>query len=366
MATEVIELRARGTKTKEDDYFLMDGALPEGELPIFKALKGDLKAAATLLEPGEVRWLVRYYYDQQEDRIRVAGRVRTLSHEPNLVIRTLLGERTITESRIKQAMDVYSDVHPTGSWMKSLYGFGPVISAGLLAYVNMDKAQTAGDIWRYAGLDPTIRWYGMAKATALVKEVIGSNTPSRGHVTTLSRITSWREEFILYYINFLTGSDKITKESLILAMSIRPWCAPLKLLCFKIGECINLFQAKSPYGPLLRERKEYEQKKNVAGDYRQQAESILSTKNIGKATDAYTYYSNGMLPPAHIQQRVERWTTKLFISHFHSVAWWNKYHTVPPMPVILTKPNHHDYHGIPNLDMVPGLEEAARKEGRKI
>ena len=90
----------------------------------------------------------------QDDRIRAAGQVRSMDNEPHDVL-TWLGEQSsVLENQVKGALDVYSAGHPIGQRIRSVDGVGPVIAAGLLAHIDITKANTAGSIWRYAGLDP--------------------------------------------------------------------------------------------------------------------------------------------------------------------------------------------------------------------
>lgn len=45
----------------------------------------------------------------------------------------------------------------------SIHGIGPVISAGLLAHIDIHRAVTVGHIWRFAGLDPSVKWLKKTK-----------------------------------------------------------------------------------------------------------------------------------------------------------------------------------------------------------
>jgi hypothetical protein len=69
---------------------------------------------------------------------------------------------------------------------------------------------------------------------------------------------------------------------------------------------------------------------NEKGMYADQAANILATKNIGKSTEAYKWYSKGMLPPAHINARARRWAEKIFLSHVFEEMYRVHYDKVPP------------------------------------
>ena len=96
--------------------------------------------------------------------------------------------------------------------MLSITGIGPVIAAGMIANIDIKKCQTAGAIWKFAGLDPTVEWKKGQK---------------------------------------------------------RPWNADLKTLCWKLGQSFLKVQSNSNafYSRLYLERKEYETEKNEKGDY---------------------------------------------------------------------------------------------------
>ena len=131
------------------------------------------------------------------------------------------------------------------------------------------------------------------------------------------------------------------------ACSYIPYNRTLKVVAFKIGHSFRMCKNKpnSLYGRLLAEREAYENKKNLAGDYADQAYRILKEKNIGKDTVAYSYYSKGQLPPAHIAQRSERWATKMFISHLFEAMYYNAYGKRCPEPYIIgfAENGHNDY-----------------------
>ena len=123
-----------------------------------------------------------------------------------------------------------------GGLVPTLHGVGPVIAAGLLAHIDITRANTAGSIWRFAGLDPTSEW------------------------------------------------KKGTK---------RPHNAALKTLCWKLGESFVKISGKedSVYGKLYKERKAEESAKNERGEFADQAKQKLEKFKIGKTTDAYKAYS---------------------------------------------------------------------------
>jgi hypothetical protein len=284
-------------------------------------LSRDLKKAAQTLSPGEARFLVDSFYQMQGDRIRSTNQVRTLvaSEEPHQTIAWLADQAGVLERSIMTALDAYNRSSPLGLWARSICGIGPVITAGLLAHIDITKAPTAGHIWRFAGLDPTVTW------------------------------------------------EKGQK---------RPWNASLKTLCWKIGESFVKVSSNDDdfYGHLYVERKAFEQKRNESGALAEQATAKLARFKIGKDTDAYAWYSGSltlqdaakiaaapsekriglakklagapgsgmpMLPPAHVHARAKRWTVKLFLAHYQAIAYRVHYNAEPPKPYILTQAGGH-------------------------
>lgn len=257
------------------------------ELESVLKLTKDLREAAKTLSDDEARFLVDAYYQMQKDRIRSDNQCRALgeTQEPNEVLKWLASQSETLENQIKGALDKYSAAHPVGRWMRNQKGIGPVIAAGFLAHIDITKAETAGALWRYAGLDPTVEW-------------------SKGEK--------------------------------------RPWNASLKTLCWKLGESFVKVSGQEDafYGKLYAERKALETQKNEAGEFAEQAKQKLEKFKIGKSTDAYKAYSVGKLPPAHIHARAKRYAVKIFISHLFDVWYRNEHGKEPPKPFALAHLDH--------------------------
>jgi len=240
-------------------------------------LSRDLRTAATTMSATEARFLVDGYYLIQENRIRADAQVRSMlaDGEPVDLLLWLGEQMRALESQVKAGLDKYSAAHPVGEWARSVTGVGPVIAAGLLAHIDIEKAPTVGHIFSFAGLNPTMKW------------------------------------------------EKGQK---------RPWNAQLKTLCWKLGESFVKVQnnENDVYGTLYAQRKVAELAKNEAGEFAEQAEAVLAVKRIGKMTEAYKAYSKGKLPPAHIHARAKRWAVKIFLSNLHEV--WYELHYDKPAP----------------------------------
>ena len=307
----------------------------EGEfLESIQRLTKDLKSAAVTLSDREARFLVDAYYAMQKDRIRAAHQNRTLSEndEPHGVLIWLQAQRNTLELQIARALDAYSNSLVVGRWARSQVGIGPIISAGLAAniyvgdwcqvchghseaecdrfqkdkkrklpehsYSPVESCPTVGHIWRFAGLDPTLKWGKGEK---------------------------------------------------------RPWNGSLKRLCFLIGESFVKVSGNdnAVYGLAYKTRKARETAKNEAGDYADQAKAALEAKRYGDDTEARKMYEQGKLPLARIHLRSHRWAAKLFLSHFHHVAYETQYGRPPPLPYIMAKDPvlHTHFIGPPNWPM---------------
>ncbi len=265
---------------------------------VVRRLKRDLVKAAVSLSIDEARYLVDTYYAMQEYRKAAANQVRSLaeSHEPHEVLRWLFEQNETVEKQIRRALNSWTDGLPAARWAKSIVGIGPVISAGLAAHIDISRCATVGRIWRFAGLDPTVEW-------------------KKGER--------------------------------------RPWNAGLKCLCWKIGESFVKVSGRPDdfYGQLYLQRKQIEQERNEAGKFADQAAHKLERFNIGKSTDAYQAYAAGKLPPAHIHARAKRWVVKLFLAHYHHVAWTLATGTPPPKPYVISILGHADMIQPPNFPM---------------
>ena len=253
-------------------------------------LSRDLRFTMVALSDQEARFLVDTYYQMQDARIRHEGQIRSMydTREPHSVLTWFAQQFGTLERQLRRALDRYSFDHPDGDWLREQIGIGPVIAAGFLAHIDIQKAPTAGHIWSYAGLDPTMEWGKGQK---------------------------------------------------------RPYNAELKVICWKAGESFVKFHNHPDciYGHLWRERKDLEIRKNEAGELADQAAHQLATKNYDRTTEAYKWYSQGKLPPAHIHARARRYAVKIFISHLHVQIYERVYRRPAPVPYPIAFLGHAHY-----------------------
>ena len=276
-------------------------------------LTRDLKNAARALSDAEARFLVDAYYMMQRDRIRAANQTDSLARaeEPNEIMAWFADQRETLEKQVARALDAYSGASVVGKWARSIKGIGPIISAGLLAHIDISKAPTAGHIYSFAGLIPGVAW------------------------------------------------EKGQK---------RPWNAKLKTLCWKVGESFVKVSGYDDdvYGHVYAERKALETAANERAAFAEQAEAALKAKKFGDDTKAKAIYLTGKLPPAHIHARAKRYAVKLFLSAYQEVAYFERYGVLPPRPWIIEKGGHAHQFAVPHAHEVAGLEEAMKAAGPRV
>jgi len=341
------ELVKRGRGGKRDSNGKAPPPPPVDEPPALTPvakLTRDIRDSAKLLDAHQARFLVDAYYSMQDDRIRAAHQLRTLvaGGEPNTIIEWLQDQTETLEESVKRALDAYSTSRIDGKWLRSICGIGPVISAGLMAHIDITQAPTVGHIWRFAGLDPTLKWEPKTK---------------------------------------------------------RPWNAALKRLCWIVGESFTKVSGldSDVYGKVYVARKAQEIANNDAGKFADQAAAALVAKSYGEDTGARKWYGGEypagacakiaaldtakrdallkkmrvepgrgvpMLPPARIHLRAQRYAVKLFLSAYHEVLFFSTNGELPPKPYAVEHLGHAHYAGVPNMELVPGLSAARAKVGR--
>lgn len=272
------------------------------------------------IKDDEIRNAIEVYYDMQDIRIRTGNRKSAITREETKKLKeaaiengnsteNIMVEKPVylqyienqfkeTETTISKFLGYYAKSHPIGQWMLSIKGCGPVIAAGMLAYIDIKKCKTAGAIWNYAG------WDGSRKVR--------------------------------------TAGQKIT------------WNPKFRVLCWKLGESFvktsNL--EGDIYGHLYREKKAWYEAKNEAGGFAEKAAEELKLKKYGKDTEAYKSYSKGKLPPAHINAMAKRFAVKMFLSHLFEI--WYEYDRgiAPPNPFVQDHLGHVHIIHAPNREIV--------------
>jgi Transposase IS116/IS110/IS902 family len=271
-------------------------------------LSKDLAKASVTLSLGEIRFLVDAYYAIQTVRVASGNQSTALekTKEPHEVLDWTRNQMEKLEHQILRALDKWSDRNLVAAWMKSITGIGPVLASGFSAHIDPKHCQTAGSIWRFAGLDPSQKW------------------------------------------------EKGQK---------RPWNADLKVLTWKLGESFVKVSANAndTYGRIYVKRKELEAQRNDSGQTAGRAAEILASGKFKKTTETHKHLTAGHLPPAQIHGRAKRYAVKLFLSDLQVVMYFVEYGLLPALPYILTHDGankHVHLHAPPNMNLIPGLEEA--------
>ena len=279
-------------------------------------LSKDLKEASKTLGTEQGRFLVKQYYTTQESRIAARHQARKLleTNQPIELISYVGDQFELVELQIKNALQEWVDQLPVGQWLQSIKGIGPVITAGLLANIDITKAPAVSSIWRFAGLDPTSKW------------------------------------------------EKGQK---------RPWNADLKVLTvFKAGESFVKVQNRDGdvYGHIFATYKKKITAKNESFGFKDTAAHLLATKKYDKTTDVYKTMLSGMLCKAHIHAMARRKAVKLFLSHLHEIMYWHHYKVIgpAPYPIVHMADEHVHYIDVPNMYMFPGMAEARKESLERI
>jgi hypothetical protein len=359
--------RTAADRFSQDDQADND---PEEYQQAVVRLNSDLREAAETLGRAESTYLIQGYYSMQEFRIISQGQERSLLYDQatqflieglqmdpikdadtirtfkQIYLQTYLGRkpkvtaeelhdptfmqtlkavqevallekpRVITwlknqaytlEKQTAAALTRYVDKHPWSPWPLSIVGIGPVLTAGLIAYTELEYLPTAGHLWSYAGLNPTMEW-------------------KKGQR--------------------------------------RPFNADFRVLCFKIGDSFIKLKSHPDdvYGKVYEAQKGIYQERNEKGLYKEAAAQKLKDFNWNKSTEAYKHYSQGLLPPGHIHARARRYAVKLFLAHFWEVIYRSVKGEAPPLPYpIVHMANHTHIIRPPNTDPDTGLPKIPRR-----
>ena len=132
--------------------------------------KGSGEKVLELKSANEVRLLVSSYYAAQEMRKRLDMQVRHMGAKGDLradeeghaalppFLSTVGDSWSEIEVAMRGALEKYAKSSKVGCWALSQLGVGPVITAGLLAHLDIERAPSAGHFWSFAGLNPNMKW----------------------------------------------------------------------------------------------------------------------------------------------------------------------------------------------------------------
>ena len=331
------------------------------------SISKDVKESVVGITRDEVRFLVDSYYQRQEVRKATDNQVRSLiqgydsdgSDETEVKVPSALewlaANQRNEEAQIKKMLETYAESDPVGRWLMAIIGIGPVISAGLIAYFDIDKCTHFNQFHSYAGLnDNNNPWLGTEKAKKEVSEWLKEHPDENPKNLSDTIVIDICAKYHRTYESSIKqaydqkkldkGKKVITKASVEAWLAKPPYNTKLKTLCWKIGGSFMKMSNKegSLYGKLYKQRLVYEQGKNERGEYAKEAAKKLATCNI-KDKKTRKIYESGKLPDGHILARAKRATVKIFIAHLFEAMYWNKYHETPPTAYAIQYLGHTDY-----------------------
>lgn len=353
---------------------IVDAELERMLLPVSKLNKDIVKASA--LNKKEARFTVDLYYQLQDCRIRNQAQLRSLVQgaddgpaQPE-ILRFFFEQFETLEEQMKKALLNYSKRSQVGNWLLSVCGIGAVISAGLLANIDIYRAPYAGHIWSFAGLTRKT-WHGREKAKALIGELKGAHDNALDGLRDYLLVTGKSVQSLVYTITagaqvlnqeaawayLQENPDMLDWEFLQKQAERRPWSAKFKSLCaYIIGESFVKTQSLKSgfYGSLYAAKKVEYMTRNERGDFADYAAEELRNKKYSSTTDAYKAYSHGVFPPAHIHAMARRWTVRLFLAHLHQVMWEDQFNKPAPLPYIIEVGGHgkDSYVSAPNWQQI--------------
>ena len=259
-----------------------------------------LLRAVVNVSNAEARYLVASYYACQTMRKRLDGQLR---HEVGEKVATEVGVQPVPiilnftterfgdlENTMAAGLSVYAKSSVVGQWCMSHVGVGPVITAGLLAHLDITRAPTAGHFWSFAGLNPEMVWNKGEK---------------------------------------------------------RPFNPDMKQLAYHLGECIKRTHNhdQSFYGRIYRERKALLIERDARGYNTERAKSYQTHSAEVRRT-----LKKGQLPAGNLDRQACNYTAKMFLSHLHAVMFWDHYRKLPPKPFVIEHRGHVHFIRPPHLD----------------
>jgi hypothetical protein len=215
------------------------------------------------LTGGDIAEAVELYYDGQKLRLMHSAKERSEGASPMkewFDYWLSIGEKVLTRKLKKW---VESERSPAEcKWAYSQIGIGPVISAGLCAHIDIEKAATISALWKFAGQAP--------------------------------------------------GFDHRKKGVKL------PYNSRLKVLCWKLGDSFVKVSGKKDavYGKLYGQFKRDEVSRNENGHYAEAAARELASKKFKLDTVTRKRLEQGKLSDGHLHARACRRTVKLFLSHY--------------------------------------------------
>jgi len=326
----------------------MEQKKPPKVVRLRRASKGIKEKAADMTRP-EARALVSYYFKAVGLRESTKGRLRALEarnkaisedfEEEHPMLNYVRLESSRLIDQVRQAIDIYSDANIPSRWARSFKGtpnIGPLVGAGLNAFIDPEKGTTASQVWRYAGFDPSCKWWWNE---AEVQTVLKSAKLQFGEPDLEETVRWIAKEINVGYHSFLKrcyipSDPNITWRSLRYGIKRLPWNRKLKLICYHLGMVFlrNRDNKDHFYGQAYDYRKKFEEARNEKGYYKNMAREKLKARyaTIDREGSPYLAFIEDKIPPHHVDKIARRWVIKLFLEHFHQVSFYERYGMLPP------------------------------------
>lgn len=360
---------------------------------VAKALMRDFPGGIT---DNHARYLVDEYQNMQKARIRSGNYIAGLDRdakksgnaaEPHEAMDALANNYRVGEENIKKLLDWYLTDHPMFWFFERTLGIGPVLAAGLLAYIDIEKCPTVGHIWRFCGYDPTQIWNSKDQAKELFRACPGEDLEERLYAAA-DQFGRNKGSLLWAASHDPAGKPrKLTEDNIVAALARKPYNGALKTICWKIGDSFVKLSGRQDafYGQLYKQRKAAEWVKNLNGDFQETARQSMAKKKYGKATDQYAWYTGQcspdkvrelmaagqtlsptackgdsgfpMLSPGHIDARARRYAVKIFLSHLHECWFRTHFGEEPPKPFAISIQGHAHY--LPPPQLGEAMAEAA-------
>jgi hypothetical protein len=227
---------------------------------------------ASKLSNPEARFMVSSYYASQEMRKRLDMQLRHLGKDAIIIpqyLNTAAEGFSGIEADMAKILEKFAAKTLVGRWAMNQVGCGPIITAGLLAHLDITKAPTAGHFWSFTNINPIQEWKKGEK---------------------------------------------------------RPYCPEAKQLCFHLGECFKRTSGKADafYGQLYKSFKARVVAKNDRGDFAERAKTFKTNSNEVKKK-----LKQGKLPDGNLDRQAANQAVKIFLSHLHAVMYDGNHGTRP-------------------------------------
>jgi hypothetical protein len=340
----------------------MEKKKPPRILRLKRVSTGIVEKAADMSRP-EARALIGYYFRVRLLRQSSTRRLQILKNgnlelgieeedHPMLNYARLESNRLLDQ--IVQAIDIWSDVNVPSRWAKSFEGIGPLVGAGLNAYIDPEKGRTVSQVWRYAGFDPSCKWWWKEDEVQAILKMAKLKFGEPDLEVTVRWIA---KQINVGYHSFLRrcyipSQPEITWRSLRRGIKRLPWNKQLKQICYHLGMVFlrNRNNKDHFYGQAYDYRKKFEEDRNEKGYYKEMARERLATRftTIDREGSPYLAFIQDKIPPHHVDKIARRWAIKLFLEHFHQVSFYERYGMLPPRSYRVSMLGGQDRYVCPN------------------